>query len=77
MNYRHILVLTNVGRDPRPTFAALRCYVASAEHLTVLALQEAHQLASTGMTPQPPRDHEDGSVAALETLWRTAGPSTS
>ena len=66
MNYRRILVLTKVGSDSRPTFAALRCYVPSAEHVTVLAEQATHLFTSM-MAPAPP-DPGEGTVAGLETL---------
>ena len=70
MNYRRILVLTKVGGDSRATFAALRCYVPSAEHVTVLAQQPAHQFA--WMTPPAPPDHSEGTIAALDTLRSSA-----
>jgi len=66
MNYRRILVLTKVGGGSRPTFAALRFYVPSAEHVTVLAEQPTHLFAWL-MPPAPP-DHGEDTVQGLETL---------
>src|SRR3974390_1920938 len=70
MNYRRILVLTKVGGDACATFAALRFYAPSAEHVTVLAQQPAHQFA--WMTPVAPPDHNEGTIAALKTLRNSA-----
>ena len=66
MNYRRILVLTKVGSDSRPMFAALRFYVPSAEHVTILAQQPTQPFA--WMMPAAPPEHGGGTFAGLDTL---------
>ena len=66
MNYRRILVLTKVESDSRATLAALRCYVPSAEHVTILAQQPTHLFG--WMMPAAPPGLGEGAVAGLNTL---------
>jgi hypothetical protein len=70
MNYRRILVLAKVGSDAGPTFAALRVLAPSAEEVTVLAQQSAHQFA--GMPKAAPAQGDEGATVALDTLRRGA-----
>ena len=70
MNYRRLVVLTKLGRDPRPAFALLQRLVPSPQRVTVVAQQAAHQFAWMALSAPP--ECSEAAAAALEAVRREA-----
>ena len=70
MNYRRLLVLTKVGSDPRPAFAALKRLVPSPERVTVVAQQPTPQFAWMALAAPP--EYREATAAAVNALHSEA-----
>jgi cardiolipin synthase len=66
MNYRRILMLTDLGADPQPACDAIRRFAPSATHVTVIAQQPPRLFA--WITPAAPPDLNDAARRTLEDL---------
>jgi phosphatidylserine/phosphatidylglycerophosphate/cardiolipin synthase-like enzyme len=70
MNYRRLLLLTKIGGDPRPAFAALKRLVPSPDRMTVVAQQPTAQFAWMALTGPP--EYSEATAAAVDALHREA-----
>jgi phosphatidylserine/phosphatidylglycerophosphate/cardiolipin synthase-like enzyme len=70
VNYRRILVLTELGGDAGPVFAAIRRFAPAAERIAVVAQQPAPLFA--WLTEPAPPELNDAARRALEDLREAA-----
>jgi cardiolipin synthase A/B len=70
VNYQRILMLTDLGADPRPACDAIRRFAPSATRVTVIAQQPPRLFA--WVTPAAPPDLNDAAQRTLDDLRQAA-----
>ncbi|MGP0093492.1 MAG: hypothetical protein ACLPKB_26660 [Xanthobacteraceae bacterium] len=74
MNFRHVLVVTELGLDARPIFAAVGRFAPSAEQIIVIARQKPHHLA--WFIPERSPELDEAAHRALDALREAANGLT-